>query len=310
VSANDPTVTIVVPTRGRPEEVRVCVEALVRAAGDSSVGAEIVVVDNNSEPSLGRITSPADSKASVAVIHEREVGASCARNAGLTHATTELVAFVDDDIVVSDGWLDALVEPFSDPRVVATVGPIVLECRPKRPRWLTDNLRTWYSALDLGVETRPLRVTEYGWSANMAVRREAALRVDGFDRRLGPGTAAPFGDDTDFLERVRTGGTIGYAARAVVAHRVGADRLSRRWLARRGYQQGLTDVARARIGGAGSGCRPVRALGAFAGVAVRGFPQAVRTARVPAHRPSLLAEQLAIRVSFLGAGVGWLRRDR
>jgi GT2 family glycosyltransferase len=158
--------------------------------------------------------------------------------------------------------------------------------------------------------TRPLDVSEYGWGANLAVRRAAAVEVGGFDRRLGPGTAAPFGDDVDFLDRLRVTGTIVYAAPAGVRHRIGAHRLRRGWLARRAYRQGLTTVALACKGGLGERPRPVRALGAFAGILVRGFRQGLRTARDPARRPSLVAEQVAIRSMCLGAGVGWLRWHR
>src|SRR5947209_7866300 len=52
-------------------------------------------------------------------------GASRARNAGWQLAQTDVVVFVDDTVVVADGWLDALVQPLAqDPHLGFVAGRI------------------------------------------------------------------------------------------------------------------------------------------------------------------------------------------
>lgn len=298
--------TVIVPTRGRPDQVQACVEALlVGVAGAATPVEAIVVVDNNALPSAVRL--PDDGQIVVRVLHEPRQGASRARNRGLAEATTDTVVFVDDDVWVERGWLDALLAPLADRAVAAAVGPISLACRPARPRWLTPALESWFSALDLGADTRPLTPLEHGWSANLAVRRSAIDVIHGFDPHLGPGTRSAFGDDADLLDRLRADGSVVvYAHDAWAHHQVGADRLRLRWLVRRGYRQGLTDVALQARDGHRDGRRPLRALRSVAGGLRWGLPALVRTARDPARRPGLAAEQLVIWSCKLGAARAYL----
>lgn len=304
MTAVSSAVTIVVPTRDRPDAIQLCVDTLVAHATTASADMVAVVVIDN-----GRSTHPpvrpTRGGVPVRVLREPRVGASRARNLGLVSSATDVVVFVDDDVTVQAGWLDALVDPLADPTVVATVGPITLDCTGGRPSWLTPDLESLYSALDLGPDTRLLGSLEHGWTANLAVRRDAACAIGGFDPGIGPGTPVPCGEDADLIDRLRAGGGgVVYAHQARVRHRVGRDRLRPRWLARRAYRQGVTEVAlRDRQEWAGSRRRPMSALRSLGGTMVRGAPQLVRTARDPGRRSGLFAEQLVIASAKLGAAV-------
>jgi GT2 family glycosyltransferase len=307
VSQARPAVTIVVPTAGRPERVSACVDALLRSSdtAECKVSA-VLVVDNDPTPGpdlgLARDDDPP-----VRLLREPSPGAARARNRGLAAATTEIVVFVDDDIVVGEDWLDTLVAPLVAAEVVATVGPISLDTGPTRPRWLTPHLEHWYSALDLGPTTRRLGPGERGWSANLAVRRAEAMDAGGFDRRLGPGTDIGYGEDVDLQARlVADGRAVVYAAGAGVTHCVGPDRLRRRWLARRAYQGGRTEVAVDRLAGrAPARRRPLRAFRSLAGGVLWGGSALAGGARDPARHPGLVTEQLAVWCAKAGAAAAY-----
>ena len=301
-----PAVTIVVPTCDRPAAVQVCVDTLVAHAATAEADVvAVIVVDNGRAARLSVCPSRGADDVDVRVLREPQVGTSRARNLGLMSSDTDVVVFVDDDVTVQHGWLDTLVAPLADPTVVATVGPITLDCAGGRPSWLTPDVESLYSALDLGPDTRLLGPLEHGWSANLAVLRDAACAIGGFDTGIGPGTQVPCGEDTDLIDRLRAGGGgVIYAHRARVRHRVGRDRLRPRWLARRAYRQGVTEVAlRDRQERSRSRRRPVRALRSLGGAVVRGVPQLVRTAQDPARRSGLFAEQLVIGSAKVGAAV-------
>ncbi len=90
-----PSVGVVLPTRDRPEQLRVAVEAVL--AQDYPGQIEVVIVHDQSEPTdilagRGRVQ---------AVANSRTAGLAGARNTGILALSTELVAFCDDD----DEWL-------------------------------------------------------------------------------------------------------------------------------------------------------------------------------------------------------------
>ncbi len=308
MSGAGPEITIVIPTADRPEEVEACVGALVAAVSGATAVVDAVLVVDNSRAVGVALSSGVRSGVPIRVLREPVAGAARARNRGLADAAGEIVVFVDDDVSVDDGWLDRLVEPLDDAEVVAAVGPIDLDLAAARPRWLTPRLEVWFSALDLGATTRPLAVDEHGWSANLAVRRSAAADIGGFDADLGPGTTVPFGDDSDLLDRLRLGGgEVVYAAGAGVRHRVGGDRLRLRWLARRAFRQGVTDVAlEQRRTAAPTGRRPLRALRSLGGAAVRCLPWLIGAVRDPARRPGAAAEQVVLWSARAGAAAGFI----
>ena len=155
-----------------------------------------------------------------------------ARNTGVREARADLVAFLDDDVFVPPGWLDALVEGAARyPDAEAFGGPIRprLEGNPPRGCGREDPPIT---ALDLGDEDME---TEMVWGANFAVRRSAVERIGPFDEtrdRL-------HGDEEDWLLRLRAaGGRIMYLAGAGLDHRRDAEDSTLRALSRVAFERG------------------------------------------------------------------------
>jgi hypothetical protein len=164
----------------------------------------------------------------VRYVAEPARGLSRARNAGLRHSTTDIVAFTDDDVDVTPGWLAALVEPFADPVVGCVTGQIVASrVETEAERWFAE-----YGGYSKGDEVRrhtlqsasreglyPYRAGRFGSGANAAFRRTALLAVGGFAESLGAGTPARGGEDLDiFLTMLRAGHTLVYQPTARLAH--------------------------------------------------------------------------------------------
>jgi GT2 family glycosyltransferase len=299
--AGTPEVTVVIPTHNQPARVEACVDALLRCGEDFEERSEIIVVDNGStDEAAARVAKIASEDHRVSVITDAEAGAARARNRGLERATADVVAFVDEDVLVEPGWLDAVRTKFDDPSVVAVVGRVSLTMEDERPEWLTADLETWYSALDLGDEDHPLAPQESGWTANLAVRRDAALAVGGFNEAFGPGRRAWYNDDIEFMSRMKSAGTIWYAAGARALHRIGPERLTRRWLLRRTFLQGRCNAA---LLHASESAHPVtRPLvsGRFLDAMARRWLRTLRRARARSTRPGVLLRDGMRRTEALG----------
>ena len=98
-----PSASIILPTRGRPDYLAVALASVAPQA--QRAGAEVIVVDDGA---LARNAELAERFGARYVALGQPRGLNAARNAGAAAAQGELLAFIDDDVRVHDGWLDAL----------------------------------------------------------------------------------------------------------------------------------------------------------------------------------------------------------
>ena len=138
-------------------------------------------------------------------------GVSHARNVGLRAARADLVAICDADDVVVPGWLRSLVEAAADADLVAGTMDVVTPNDAVRREWrpgpTPGTLQTRFGFLP------------FAMGCNLAVRKDVALAVDGWDESFVAG-----GDDVDFSWRVQLAGhRIALAPEAVVQYRYRPD---------------------------------------------------------------------------------------
>jgi glycosyltransferase involved in cell wall biosynthesis len=120
------TVSIVVATYDRPDDLRNCLRHLVKQ--NSSRKIEIIVVDNN--PSSGLSVPVISEFPEVILVNETLKGLSYARNAGINASSGDIILTTDDDVTVPPDWVENTVAPFKRDEVMAVTGnvlPIELE---------------------------------------------------------------------------------------------------------------------------------------------------------------------------------------
>jgi GT2 family glycosyltransferase len=223
-----PVVSVVVPTRGRAAYLEVTLDSLL--AQRTEAAHEIVVVDDGAPDATAAVVRARPGVRYVS--HGGTRGLNAARNTGLREARAALVAFVDDDVLVPPGWLDALVQGAArHPAAEAFGGPIRARFEGRTPRGCGRE-EPPITTLDLGAEDREAPVA---WGANFAVRRSAVERIGAFDERI----VRPHGDEEEWLERLQAaGGTIVYLAAAGLDHRRTAEDAKLGPLARAAYVRG------------------------------------------------------------------------
>ena len=197
-------VTVVVPTRDRPELLAQCLDALLATEPGPS---EVIVVDSASRDPAA-VAAARDR--GIQVLRCEQAGASLARNVGWRAAGTSVVAFVDDDVVVTTPWVAGIVAPFGRPDIGLVTGA-VSSAAPSSDRAVatTDGVLDGpFGPADLG---------NVGASANLAVRRELLEAVGGFDEVLGAGGHFRAAEDIDLFDRAlrRSGGWHASAALAL-----------------------------------------------------------------------------------------------
>jgi O-antigen biosynthesis protein len=189
-----PMLSVVVPSRDRAELLDKCLASLRDALRPDD---ELIVADSAS--SDGSVADVAR-KHGATVVRCEIPGTSLARNAGWRSARHDLIAFIDDDVRVSEGWALSLAETFASfgdaSYITGRIGPpptptkyLVAQKTDEDPEWLTG-------AAD----------EVQGHAANLAVRRAALLDTGGFDEELGPGTPLRAAEDLDLFERLAAHG--------------------------------------------------------------------------------------------------------
>jgi GT2 family glycosyltransferase len=202
-----PAASIIIPTRERPGYLEVALASVAPQA--QRAGAELIVVDDGA---LERNAELAERFGARYVALGEPRGLNAARNAGAGAATGELLAFIDDDVEVHDGWLDALIAAAAaEPGAGVFTGPII--ARFERRRRVCGREGPPITSMELGGTDRD--VTR-AWGANLTIRRAALDAVGPFDvhRRVWSG------DEEEWEQRhLAAGGRIRYVAAAALDHR-------------------------------------------------------------------------------------------
>lgn len=293
-------VTVVIPVHGS-----------IDAASIDAIGpvARIVVIDDGTEPPVDVVPRSSHGTTVEVIRRPERGGPAAARNTGLAATTTAVVAFVDADCIPRAGWLEPLLEQFTDPDV-ALVAPRIVAAEPLGPpahRRLARYERE-RAALDLGPDRGRVRARSrlpFVPSAALVGRVDALRAVDGFDETM------PVGEDVDLVWRLdEAGRTVRYEPTALVSHRHRTTPVS--WLRRRfDYGTSAGPLARRHPGA----LVPVEASGwsyATWGLAAAGHPVAAAvtigaTAGVlerhlrGVDRPMVAALRLSV-LGHLGAG--------
>jgi hypothetical protein len=146
-------------------------------------------------------------------------------DAGLAAAHHDLVAFVDDDVVVTGFWRGNIAREFASPQVACVTGlvlPIELETKAQEHfESFSAHRRTFERRqFSRSAGLVPSRADVAGIGANMAFRRRVLVALGGFDTRLDAGTRTRAGGDTDMFARVVDAGhDIVFVPKAQVWHR-------------------------------------------------------------------------------------------
>jgi glycosyltransferase involved in cell wall biosynthesis len=193
-------ISIIICTCNRCERLRRTLESLEEMITPQEVHWEVIVVDNNSMDDTKGVTN-AFAKAnpgSFKYVFEERQGKSFALNTGVRYAQGEIVAFTDDDCIVSSNWIGSIVREFeADPRLTGIGGMVKLYNKHDKPvaiRLAKSRATVSGSNFDPGF------IPIIG--ANMAFKRIACNAIGGFDTDLGPGCKTKSAEDVDFLYRI------------------------------------------------------------------------------------------------------------
>jgi glycosyltransferase involved in cell wall biosynthesis len=198
--------SFVTPAYNEEGYIGLCIDAILRekakfvAGGGDPNNIEIIVVNNASTDKTADVVKKYQD---VTLVNEPHKGIVWARRAGLMASTGDLIANVDADTQITDGWISRVFNEFArDPKLVGLSGPFIYYDAPRKVRFFTRFF--YYIGFGFYLIIRfVLRVGSILQGGNFIVRRDALEKMGGYDTNV-----AFYGEDTDVARRLNKFGHV------------------------------------------------------------------------------------------------------
>ncbi|MBF0293360.1 MAG: glycosyltransferase [Nitrospinae bacterium] len=178
-------VSVIIPVKGKPEITRDCIESLIRF--DSSILAETLIVDNSDGDETALLLAEMSWKKARRVIGSPSFNFSRSCNIGAGEANSGLLLFLNNDIVVSEGWLEALCQTVIDKGGAAGSTLINRDGTVQQAGMRFGAWGLMYRAgAGAGGDDRRFFRTTLEWAvmaAAVCISKETFDRIGGFDER-------------------------------------------------------------------------------------------------------------------------------
>jgi succinoglycan biosynthesis protein ExoM len=191
---------------------------------------DVIVVDNDPSLSASGVCKSPMLSGLVRYFAEPRRGIVRARNRAIAEASgSEFLAFLDDDEVPCEMWLDELLATQAKFSADVVAGPALPVYEQGLPEWTKRGGFFERPRFDTGTSL------EFCSSGNVLLHTEVFSTVGKFDDNF----QLTGGEDTQFFLRARRAGyKILWSNEAVVWETVPRDRATLNWIVRRGYQSG------------------------------------------------------------------------
>lgn len=225
---------------------------------------EIVLVCDHNPVLLDRMRCELRDDADI-VENRFQRGLSGARNSGIMSSHGQVVAFIDDDAVAREDWLEHLGSSYRDPRVLGVGGSIEPMWLAHAPTWFPDQFKWVVGCTYEGMPLSAAPVRNL-LGCNMSFRRSVFQTIGGFRSGLGRiGKNAGGCEETEICIRALNhwpGGMLMYQPIAKVHHRVPNARGTHPYFRARCYAEGLSKASVSHLVGTSRGLSSERAYAA------------------------------------------------
>jgi GT2 family glycosyltransferase len=216
-----PLISIIIPVFNN---IQLTLECLVSIQKNTNqISYEIILVDDHSDQG---------DKDIIAVIrniklisHDEQMGFSLACNHGAKQASGEYFLFLNNDVQVTEGWLESLMNCFTSHDCVGAIGPKILSL-DGRLQEAGASINPDGTAILIGFNDNPalprynsIREVEYCSGVCLLVKAKTFDTICGFDEEYAPA----YYEDVDFCFKIREKGLrILYNPNSTVFHHLSA----------------------------------------------------------------------------------------
>ena len=242
----DKRISAVICTYNRADYLGKAIQSLVDQSLDKDQ-YEIIIVNNRSTDNTEDVVCKDFAHVTnLRYFYEPIQGLSQARNTGTDKSQGKYVAFLDDDAIACDEWLERIVNAFENSEL--PLGSVGGKIDPiweiPRPTWLSDEVLLLLTVLDWFDKPTILEPQYWLAGANIAFPKFLLNEMGGFQVELGrKGNNLLSNEETVMREDIeRAGYKCLYDPEIYVQHHVPAERVNKKWFMRRRLWGGISQA--------------------------------------------------------------------
>jgi len=190
---------VVIPVRNRPDLLEKCLDSIRKQQFPDGRG-EVLICDDGSTEDLSAVVERfISSLPNLRILRQPPKGPAAARNLGLRWTNADIIVLLDSDVICEKHFLRKIIEAlYAHLNWAGAEASILPEGKKEGPLWESPVCR------DGGLYQ----------TAGIAYRREALIRVGGFDEAF----KLPACEDAEIAWRILKENVIGFVPEAIVYH--------------------------------------------------------------------------------------------
>ncbi len=231
--------SILIATYNRAHIINYCLQSLVEQTALQD-DFEVIIINNKCTDTTDEVVQGFAGKIkNLRIIYEEKQGLSHARNAGFAATQSDWLAYLDDDAQARPTWVEVIFREIEHGKFDAFGGPyLAWHHYGPAPKWFAPDWCSTAHLFNYYGEIPIQRACPIG--CNCVLRKDAVLKVGGFDAKLGmTGNTCAYGEETKLFEDMRKAGfRLGSVPDLVIAHCVLPYKYSMKWRVKAAFAHG------------------------------------------------------------------------
>lgn len=223
--------SVIVVTYNRESFIKECIDSIL--SQDFERELEVIVIDNGSSDSTSEVIKNTQDPRVKFIINKTRMSLSVCKNLGLHLSRGDIIAFTDDDCLVSKNWIQNIVDSL---KRFDSAGGTVLPLPGTKFPWWWNNSLNWLIGLNLEPNKKFLPL-----GSNIAFKKMVLdkLKENNQSQLAGINQYLPYREDNYRIQKtLAMGFSVGINKGMAVYHRIPKTRLNIAYLLKRSYDEG------------------------------------------------------------------------
>ncbi len=222
-----PKISVIIVTFNRRPLLKSCLESILHQ--ESYKDYEIIVIDNGSTDGTDNLVEATFKESVKYIRNSGRIPLNTCKNLGIQNASGEIIAFIDDDCIAPNNWLDTIEKSIADYDFIG--GAVLPILNTRFPQWWNNSLN-WL----IGINPNPTgKFPPLG--SNIAFKKDALKELNK-ENNKNSGLLPYVEDYYRVKQALKTGLSLKVIPGMLVYHHIPTERLKIKYLIKRSYAEG------------------------------------------------------------------------